>query len=169
MATSDMLIVVLLATVFLLAVAPAASQPLGGGAGTCSNEQPLEQREEIANIVLSGFVGKVMRKPRTLQYVCEIQVVRVLKGENALHHEIAPPMDMENNQVMVTGFGDPAICDSRAHVGDVRILLLGTDGGRHLKLNSSLVRITLGNLDRAQAAVSGKILLKLISSLPTPS
>ncbi|XP_071806055.1 agrin-like isoform X2 [Asterias amurensis] len=154
MATSDMLIVVLLATVFLLAVAPAASQPLGGGGGTCSNEQPLEQREEIANIVLSGFVGKVMRKPRTLQYVCEIQVVRVLKGENALHHEIAPPMDMENNQVMVTGFGDPAICDSRAHVGDVRILLLGTDGGRHLKLNSSLVRITLGNLDRAQAAVS---------------
>ena len=35
-------------------------------------------------------------------------------------------------------------------------MLLNGDSGGHLKLNSSLIRITLGNLDRAEAAVSGQ-------------
>lgn len=120
---------------------------------TCS-EKPLELREEMANIVLSGFVDRVMRQPRTLTYECEVQVVRVFKGETTLSNEVAPAMT--GNKVKISGFGDPGICDNLAHQGDTRVMLLNRDPiNGHLKLNSSLIRITLGNLDRAEAAVSG--------------
>ncbi|XP_022100567.1 agrin-like isoform X2 [Acanthaster planci] len=140
----------------IAAVLPAASQPLYGrlrAPPKCSEPLPLEQRAEIANVILTGFVDKVMRKPRTLQYECEVQIVRIFKGEETVHNGISPPMDPESNQVMVTGFGDPSICDNAAHVGDVKLLLLKKDHDGHLRLNSSLVRITLGNLDRTNAVV----------------
>ncbi|XP_038062195.1 agrin-like [Patiria miniata] len=145
----------------ICAVAPAGSQPLHGRVRPrpkCTDAQPLEQRTELANVIVSGYVGKVMRKPRTLQYNCEVQIVRIFKGEETVHNGISPPMDPQTNQIMVTGFGDPAICDNAAHVGDVKLLLLDRDRNGFLRLNSSLVRITLGNLDMTNAFVKGKFL-----------
>ena len=118
----------------------------------CS-EKPLETREEMANVVLSGYIDKVMRQPRKMTYDCEVEVVRVFKGQTTLENEVSPAMT--GNRIKIGGFGDPMICDNVVHTGDTRVMLLNKDANGNLKLNSSLIRITLGNLDRAEAAVSG--------------
>ncbi len=120
---------------------------------SCS-EKPLEIREEMANVVLSGYIGRVMRKPRNMMYECEVEVVRVFKGQTTLENEVQPAM--AGNKLKIGGFGDPLICDNVVHAGDTRVMLLNKGSDGHLKLNSSLIRITLGNLDRAEAAVSGR-------------
>ena len=65
---------------------------------------------------------------------------------------------------MVDGIGDPHICHSTARRYDSRIFLLNKAESAEaaaegeLKLNSSLVRLTLRNLEIADAAVKGEFL-----------
>nr|XP_054768650.1 agrin-like [Lytechinus pictus] len=122
--------------------------------GKTCEEYPVEKREEIANVVLSGYIHRIMRKPRTIMYDCDIEVVRVFKGYEDLHSNVVPPMN--DNTIQIGGFGDPTICDNAVTTGDTRIFMLNKNGDGHLMLNSSVIRITLNNLVQAEAAVLGR-------------
>ncbi|XP_077998686.1 agrin-like isoform X2 [Glandiceps talaboti] len=128
--------------------------PTTYGQQLCS-EKPMEQREEEANVVLSGYINRVYRKPRTMMYSCEVRVVRVFKGDKMLNGDMIEESPTSSaGLLMVEGFGDPKICEPTVREGDTRLLLLERQSGGNLKLNSSVVRITMNNLDRAEAAVS---------------
>lgn len=66
------------------------------------------------------------------------------------------------NKVMIGGFGDPIICDNRVSTGDTRIFFVNLAPEKmwpahknELMLNSSLMRITLRNLEEVENYVEG--------------
>ncbi|KAG9482219.1 hypothetical protein GDO78_011100, partial [Eleutherodactylus coqui] len=132
---------------------------LGNSRGHCP-ERELEKREEEANIVLTGTVEEILNvDPVHHTYSCKIRVWRYLKGREIVTNEIL--LD-GGNKVMVGGFGDPTICDNQVSTGDTRIFFVNPAPRymwplhrNELMLNSSLMRITLRNLEEVELCVEG--------------
>lgn len=115
-------------------------------------EAEIEKREETANIIFTGTVKTIVHDNELHKDKAEVEVKRILKGANSL---FTLPALVERNTVIVDGIGDPRICDSRARKYDSRIFLVNRAPSGELRLNSSLVRLTLSNLDHAEAAIRG--------------
>ncbi|XP_053308487.1 agrin isoform X3 [Spea bombifrons] len=130
---------------------------LGVSRGNCP-ERDLEKREEEANIVLTGTVEEIMNvDPVHHTYSCKVRVWRYLKGREIVTNEIL--LD-GGNKVMVGGFGDPTICDNQVSTGDTRIFFVNPaprsmwpSHRNELMLSSSLMRITLRNLEEVEMCV----------------
>uniref|UniRef100_A0A671XIJ3 Agrin n=1 Tax=Sparus aurata TaxID=8175 RepID=A0A671XIJ3_SPAAU len=124
-------------------------------------EKDLEDREEEANIVLTGTVDEIINMdPVHNTYSCKVRVWRYLKGKSNVNREIL--LD-GGNKVMIGGFGNPGICDNQVATGDTRIFFLnpspqsmGPEHKNELMLNSSLMRITLRNLEDVEHCVEDK-------------
>lgn len=93
----------------------------------------------------------------------KVRVWRYLKGKSNVNREIL--LD-GGNKVMIGGFGNPGICDNQVATGDTRIFFLnpasqsmGPEHKNELMLNSSLMRITLRNLEDVEHCVEGKQLV----------
>ncbi|NWV29599.1 AGRIN protein, partial [Origma solitaria] len=127
---------------------------LGLALASCP-ERELERREEEANVVLTGTVEEIMNvDPVHHTYSCKVRVWRYLKGKDIVTHEIL--LD-GGNKVVIGGFGDPLICDNQVATGDTRIFFvnpapqaLWPAHRNELMLNSSLMRITLRNLEEVE-------------------
>uniref|UniRef100_A0A8B9J756 Agrin n=1 Tax=Astyanax mexicanus TaxID=7994 RepID=A0A8B9J756_ASTMX len=123
-------------------------------------ERKLEEREEEANIVLTGTVEEIMNMdPVHNTYSCKVRVWRYLKGKTMVNGEVL--LD-GGNKVMIGGFGDPGICDNQVATGDTRIFFVNLAPEymwpahkNELMLNSSLMRITLRNLEEVELCVEG--------------
>ncbi|XP_032376917.1 agrin isoform X11 [Etheostoma spectabile] len=121
-------------------------------------ERDLEDREEEANIVLTGTVDEIINMdPVHNTYSCKVRVWRYLKGKTNVNREIL--LD-GGNKLMIGGFGNPGICDNQVATGDTRIFFLnpaseamGPEHKNELMLNSSLMRITLRNLEDVEHCV----------------
>uniref|UniRef100_A0A9J7ZRU0 Agrin n=1 Tax=Cyprinus carpio carpio TaxID=630221 RepID=A0A9J7ZRU0_CYPCA len=128
--------------------------------GSCS-EKELEKREEEANVVLTGTVEEILNMdPVHNTYSCKVRVWRYLKGKTMVNGEVL--LD-GGNKVMIGGFGDPHICDNQVSTGDTRIFFVNlspqymwSSHKNELMLNSSLMRITLRNLEEVEHCVEGK-------------
>ncbi|XP_063091307.1 agrin isoform X8 [Cavia porcellus] len=150
----------LLLLLLLLLLLPAACA-LPGARGTCP-ERALERREEEANVVLTGTVEEILNvDPVQLTYSCKVRVWRYLKGKDVVAQENL--MD-GGNKVVISGFGDPLICDNQVSTGDTRIFFvnpappyLWPAHKNELMLNSSLMRITLRNLEEVEFCVEDKL------------
>ncbi|XP_070695421.1 agrin [Pempheris klunzingeri] len=124
-------------------------------------EKDLEDREEEANIVLTGTVDEIINMdPVHNTYSCKVRVWRYLKGKSSINRDIL--LD-GGNKVMIGGFGNPGICDNQVATGDTRIFFLnpasksvGPEHKNELMLNSSLMRITLRNLEDVEHCVEDK-------------
>ncbi|XP_029291120.1 agrin isoform X4 [Cottoperca gobio] len=124
-------------------------------------ERDLEDREEEANIVLTGTVDEIINMdPVHNTYSCKVRVWRYLKGKTSVNREIL--LD-GGNKLMIGGFGNPGICDNQVATGDTRIFFLnpaleamGPEHKNELMLNSSLMRITLRNLEDVEHCVEDK-------------
>nr|XP_020637908.1 agrin isoform X3 [Pogona vitticeps] len=143
----------------LLLLLPLASW-LGSCGASCP-ERELERREEEANVVLTGTVEEIMNvDPVHQTYSCKVRVWRYLKGKEVVTHEIL--LD-GGNKVVIGGFGDPLICDNQVSTGDTRIFFVNPAPHymwpahkNELMLNSSLMRITLRNLEEVEHCVEDK-------------
>ncbi|XP_062247965.1 agrin isoform X2 [Platichthys flesus] len=124
-------------------------------------EKDLEDREEEANVVLTGTVDEIINlDPVHNTYSCKVRVWRYLKGKSNVNREIL--LD-GGNKLMIGGFGNPGICDNQVATGDTRIFFLnpalasmGPEHKNELMLNSSLMRITLRNLEDVEHCVEDK-------------
>eukprot|EP00105_Crassostrea_gigas_P027037 XP_011448233.1 PREDICTED: agrin isoform X6 [Crassostrea gigas] len=117
----------------------------------CS-DPPMEIREEMADVVVTGTVKSVSALQRGSKlYSAVVEIKRVMKGEDLLGES---SVSNAGQEVLVQGFGDPRFCENTVRVFDTRILMLSLDDGGILRLNSSVVRISLRNLDRVEHAVN---------------
>ncbi|KYO31536.1 agrin isoform C [Alligator mississippiensis] len=156
----------------LLLLALGLGLGLALGAGGCP-ERELERREEEANVVLTGTVEEIVNvDPVHHTYSCKVRVWRYLKGKDIVTHEIL--LD-GGNKVVIGGFGDPLICDNQVSTGDTRIFFVNPAPQymwpahrNELMLNSSLMRITLRNLEEVEHCVEDKPVNYFPQSLPTP-
>ncbi|XP_072305719.1 agrin isoform X6 [Eucyclogobius newberryi] len=131
---------------------------LSGHCGASCPERNLEDREDEANVVLTGTVDEIINMdPVHNTYSCKVRVWRYLKGKISVSREIL--LD-GGNKVMIGGFGNPGICDNQVSTGDTRIFFLnpapeymGPEHKNELMLNSSLMRITLRNLEDVEHCV----------------
>ncbi|XP_069039939.1 agrin isoform X5 [Lepisosteus oculatus] len=127
---------------------------------TCP-ERALERREEEANIVLTGTVEEILNMdPVHNTYSCKVRVWRYLKGREVVTRDVL--LD-GGNKVMIGGFGDPGICDNQVATGDTRIFFVNRAPAQlwpahrgELMLNSSLMRITLRNLEQVEHCVEDR-------------
>ncbi|XP_056277972.1 agrin isoform X4 [Pseudoliparis swirei] len=134
---------------------------LGHRCAASCPERDLENREEEAKIVLTGTVDEIINMdPVHNTYSCKVRVWRYLKGKSDVNREIL--LD-GGNKLMIGGFGNPGICDNRVATGDTRIFFLnpaleamGPEHKNELMLNSSLMRITLRNLEDVEHCVEDK-------------
>lgn len=151
------------------------------------NENTLESREELANVILSGTVKKLYPNGHPGMMKGDIEVKRIFKGFNVINeltndyknslsnarnyrelavdrnknraaNAIKDGVPKRGSQLMLTidGFGDPKLCDTKVNKFDTRIFLLTKGDNGDLKLNSSVVRVTLRNLEHADAVVKGR-------------
>jgi len=90
--------------------------------------------------------------------VANVEIKRVIKGSDVLLGRRHSAAAAGRRRVLVAGIGDGRICNSDARRHDTRIFLVSrsTDDVHPLRLNSSLVRISLNNIERAEAAVNGR-------------
>ncbi|XP_031519295.1 agrin isoform X2 [Papio anubis] len=145
---------------------------LPGAGGTCP-ERALERREEEANVVLTGTVEEILNvDPVQHTYSCKVRVWRYLKGKELVARESL--LD-GGNKVVISGFGDPLICDNQVSTGDTRIFFvnpappyLWPAHKNELMLNSSLMRITLRNLEEVEFCVEDKPGIHFTPVPPTP-
>ncbi|KAM6981822.1 agrin isoform 4-T4 [Tautogolabrus adspersus] len=129
--------------------------------GASCPEKDLEDREEEANVVLTGTVDEITNvDPVHNTYSCKVRVWRYLKGKSNVNREI---LLAGGNKLMIGGFGNPGICDNHVSTGDTRIFFLnpatksmGPEHKNELMLNSSLMRITLRNLEDVEHCVEDK-------------
>lgn len=144
----------------LLLLLVVAARSLPGADGTCP-ERALERREEEANVVLTGTVEEILNvDPVQHTYSCKVRVWRYLKGKDVVTQQSL--LD-GGNKVVIGGFGDPLICDNQVSTGDTRIFFvnpappyLWPAHKNELMLNSSLLRITLRNLEEVEHCVEDK-------------
>uniref|UniRef100_A0A8C9P9Z1 Agrin n=1 Tax=Spermophilus dauricus TaxID=99837 RepID=A0A8C9P9Z1_SPEDA len=114
-----------------------------------------------ANVVLTGTVEEILNvDPVQHTYSCKVRVWRYLKGKDVVSQESL--LD-GGNKVVIGGFGDPLICDNQVSTGDTRIFFvnpappyLWPAHKNELMLNSSLMRITLRNLEEVEFCVEDK-------------
>ncbi|XP_047580666.1 agrin isoform X5 [Lutra lutra] len=144
----------------LLLLLVVAARALPSADGTCP-ERALERREEEANVVLTGTVEEILNvDPVQHTYSCKVRVWRYLKGKDMVTQESL--LD-GGSKVVIGGFGDPLICDNQVSTGDTRIFFvnpappyLWPAHKNELMLNSSLMRITLRNLEEVEHCVEDK-------------
>ncbi|KAM7099387.1 agrin isoform 1-T1 [Molossus nigricans] len=156
----------------LLLLLVVAARALPGADGTCP-ERALERREEEANVVLTGTVEEILNvDPVQHTYSCKVRVWRYLKGKDVVTQESL--LD-GGNKVVIGGFGDPLICDNQVSTGDTRIFFvnpappyLWPAHKNELMLNSSLMRITLRNLEEVEHCVEDKPGTHFTPVPPTP-
>lgn len=121
---------------------------------TCKESVEFIDREEMADIIFTGTVGRIYRTGpvRTQNYSAMVQVKKVMKcKDNSITHQ----------SVVVIGLGNKKMCHSDLKERDTRIFLVTFLKENYFRLNSSLLRINRDNMDMANAAIQGKMLLKL--------
>lgn len=118
---------------------------------TCKETVEFIDREEMADIIFTGTVGRIYRTGpvRTQNYSAMVQVKKVMKCKDN---------SITNQLVVVTGFGDKKICYSDLKERDTRIFLVTFLKENYFRLNSSLLRISRDNMDMANAAIQGKMI-----------
>lgn len=97
------------------------------------------------DMVFTGTVEKLYRS-RSETYRGVVKVKRVIKGNS----------NFADNTIIVEGFGDARICHSNIRERDTRIFFVSETDSGHLRLNSSVLRVTTSNLDKAVSEVKGK-------------
>ncbi|KAG8193220.1 hypothetical protein JTE90_005567 [Oedothorax gibbosus] len=109
------------------------------------SEQCRDKLDPSASMVFTGTVERLYRS-RSETYRGVVKVKRVVKGDS----------NFADNTVIVEGFGDPNICNSDVRERDTRIFLVRQLDSGHLRLNSSVVRVTVSNLDKVVSSSMGK-------------
>lgn len=124
-------------------------------------------------MVLTGTVEEILNvDPVQHTYSCKVRVWRYLKGKDVVTQQSL--LD-GGNKVVIGGFGDPLICDNQVSTGDTRIFFvnpappyLWPAHKNELMLNSSLLRITLRNLEEVEHCVEDKPGTHFTPAPPTP-
>ncbi|XP_054715535.1 agrin-like [Uloborus diversus] len=103
-----------------------------------------EKMDYNSDLVFTGTVERIYRSRAEL-YRGIVKVKRVFKGDASF----------ADNTVIVEGFGNENLCNSDVRERDTRIFLVSISKNGHLRLNSSVVRVTVSNLERTVSAVRG--------------
>jgi hypothetical protein len=120
----------------------------------CRDKGP-RRIDEMPQVVLTGFVEQLYPSDGDDTYSGSVMIKRVMRGQQSL----------ENNRVTIGGFGTQGYCYSNVRKRDTWIFLLNQVSDGSFKLNSTLLKVTLPNLDRINAIIKGRYSPLIITSI----
>jgi len=121
----------------------------------CREQFPRTQ-SELPEVVLTGFVEQIYPSLDGGDiYSGSVIVKRILRGSKKL----------ENNKITIEGFGDKNLCHSKVQKRDSWIFLLSPVSNGFMRLNGSLQKPNLHNIDRMNALTQGKFKLLINTAL----
>ncbi|RWS16649.1 Agrin-like protein [Dinothrombium tinctorium] len=109
----------------------------------CQEKVP-RRSQELPDVVLTGFVEQVYPN---------IDGGDTYSGSIVVKHVYRGPRNLQDNRITVEGFGDKNLCLSTINKRDTWIYYLTPISDGYLRLNASLQKINLQNLDRLKALV----------------
>ncbi|GAB6019274.1 hypothetical protein CHUAL_000874 [Chamberlinius hualienensis] len=132
-------------------------------------DQTLAVRERKANVIFTGTVrkliphsnGTVITSRNNVKYDAVVDVKRLLKGAVIGRVNGAQRSDVDADTsgigtVLVENFGNTdKICRGNVRERDTRIFMVVRLPNGVLRLNSSLIRVTLRNLDAVMGVIRG--------------
>jgi len=101
--------------------------------------------DELPQVVLTGFVEQLYPSDGDDTYTGSVMIKRVFRGQQSL----------ENSRVTIGGFGTQGYCHSNVRKGDTWMFFLNQVSDGFFKLNTTLLKVTLPNLDRINAIIEG--------------
>ncbi|CAG5128379.1 unnamed protein product, partial [Candidula unifasciata] len=120
----------------------------------------LETAAKMANVVVSGRVQKLINDQihstdDKRVFKGEVEIKRIFKGDNVVNTiaRLTPGLLRQYKTITVEGFGEPSICDSRVRERETKIFCLSVNADGELQLNSSVVALSLHNLDYVDAVI----------------
>jgi len=131
-------------------------------------DRPLDERQRDADAVLSGTVRRL--DPEHLvrhgggevsNWRARVEVKRIIKGENIVSRLSNRDVASDASFVWIVGIGDQRICKSLVRLHDTKIFMVKLVGDE-LRLNSSIVRVTLDNIEHADAIAHSESALVLL-------
>ncbi|XP_054159885.1 agrin-like [Oppia nitens] len=111
----------------------------------CRDKGP-KRMEELPPVVFTGFVEQIYPSDDDDTYSASVVVKRVLRGHPSF----------ENNRVTVGGFGLTGLCYSNVRKRDSWLFFLNPISEGFLRLNNTLLKVTIPNLDRINAIIRDK-------------
>ena len=110
----------------------------------CKDEWP-RRSEDLSKVVLSGVIQQNHPPtPGSQLSSASVYVKWVLKG----------PVQLEGTRITVDGFGQTDSCYPVAKKFDSLILLLEDSAEGLYRLNGTIIRVSLSNIDRIQAVIA---------------
>ena len=142
-------------------------------------EESIENREMKALVIFTGTVRRLYDDYTSPgMFKAQVEIKRIMKGSDIINR--LPGVYPDTNDiyypwtrrlVIINGIGERSICRSRVRKYETRIFMTNeVPGHRELKLNSSLVRLTLDNIDHVVSAIKGEynnfcLILKIITGI----
>jgi hypothetical protein len=120
----------------------------------CRDKGP-RRADEMPQVVLTGFVEQLYPSDGDDTYSGSVMIKRVFRGQQSL----------ENSRVTIGGFGTQGFCHSNVRKRDTWIFLLNQVSDGSFKLNSTLLKVTLPNLDRINAIIKGRYTALTVTSI----
>ena len=112
-----------------------------------SLEQRVERCQSVFTAVIDSMTSSMTNAIDADVLLLTVRVKRVLKGRPALQDRL----------VHVEGLAQRRLCTSRVRLGDSRVFLVDyTADPQRVRLNSSLVPVTLRNLHKIRAYTRGR-------------
>ena len=129
--------------------------------GSACVDRPLAVRQRDADVILSGVVFRLDPEHSVRHgaghvvstWRARVRVKRVIKGVDIIARLADTDVISGASSVWIVGIGDPAICTSTVRLQDTKIFLSKLTSDEELRLNSSVIRVTLGNLDLVDSVV----------------
>lgn len=116
----------------------------------CRDQVP-RRVDELSSILVTGVIETTFPPVSgTELYSASVHVKSVLRG----------PKTLQETRITVAGFGDTSLCHATTTRGDSWILSLEQVADGLLKLNGTLLKVNLNNLDRLSALTAGKITIQ---------
>lgn len=113
----------------------------------CRDQVP-RRVDELSSILVTGVIETTFPPVQGSElYSASVHVKSVLRG----------PKTLQETRITVAGFGDTRLCHATTTRGDSWIFSLEQVADGLLKLNGTLLKVNLNNLDRLSALTAGKI------------
>ncbi|XP_015785065.1 agrin-like [Tetranychus urticae] len=116
----------------------------------CRDKVP-RKLTDLSNVVLTGFIEQTYPSLDNGEiYSGSVLVKRVFRG----------PSKFQGNRVTIDGLGDASYCQSKGQRGESWIFQLSQISDGYFRLNGTLLKLNLDNLDRINALVEDHIYRK---------
>ena len=124
----------------------------------CNDVKVLDVND--ADVIFTGTIRDISADwDHPGQQNAKVEIKRIMKGVHRLDKFLSASVEeVQKRVVVVHGIGDPLICNSDARKFDSRIFLVNVHQHESLHLNSSLLRLTLSNIEHVEATLRGKAL-----------